>query len=113
MGSYEFVGCYGLVEPNLHSFGIWGNSSFGKAPELPMARPEGDASEAFCQRTACQFNNSRSISEKVTSIRFNMESESVMSARQVRTHRAALDMLPRGPIRCVEGDQLLRDAHRI
>ena len=39
-----------------------------------------------------------------------MDSESVVSARQVRTHRAALDTLPGGPIGCVEGDQLLRDA---
>lgn len=60
-----------------------------------MAGPEGGASEALCQRTTCWFNNCRNISEKVTSIMFNMESESVVSGRQVRTHRAALDMLPR------------------
>ena len=98
---------YSLIEPNSHAVGIWENRSLGKAPELPMAGPEGSASEALCQRTTCWFNNCRNISEKVTSIMFNMESESVVSGRQVRTHQAALDMLPGGPIRCAEGDQLL------
>ena len=48
---------YSLIEPNSHSVGIWENRRLGKVPELPMAGPEGGASEALCQRSTCQFNN--------------------------------------------------------
>lgn len=75
-----------MVEPNSYSVGIWESRNFDKARELPTAGTCLLGQKEVPQKPVAKGHHAGSVTAgiavKVTSVRFSMESESLMSARQ-------------------------------